>query len=216
MRAAVCLLLLGACATTPSEGPRGPEVADYVPLMVGSSWTYAVRFPGQTGERSVRITEVDEKGYHLDDAGGAFLVTTAGLRDRRRYLIRTPLEAGRKWTAVVSASAVEHYEIVSVGAGCASKAGRFSDCIVVEAKLRRDPQVTLRNRFTWAKGVGLVKIATAVLHVTRGEIPQTEQNLLRYHLGSDSGPLPVAGPSSAPGVEDKSPKESEGPNTWGR
>lgn len=155
---------------------------------------------------------MDDEGYFLDDAGGAFRVTNAGLRDRQRYLIRTPMAKGQTWTAVVSASAVEHYEILSVGQPCESRAGRFSDCVVVEAKLRRDPQVTLRNRFTWAKGVGLVEIATAVLHATRGEIPQTRQSLLRYRIGN--GPESVPPPAKTQG----SPKDEEGapPESWGR
>ncbi|MEO1229116.1 MAG: hypothetical protein AAFZ18_09440 [Myxococcota bacterium] len=203
-------LFLGGCATAPPSSASGPDVGDYVPLEVGHTWTYAVRFPGQTGERTVRIVSQDDEGFFVDDAGGAFRLTPAGLRDRQRYLIRTPIEAGRTWSAVISASAVEHYTLVSSGAPCECRAGRFADCLVVEAKIRRDPQVTLRSRFVWARRVGLVEVSTAVLHATRGELPQTEQSLLRYSLGTGT-------PAAMPAVEGAPDEEDEGaPTTWGR
>lgn len=207
--AAGALTFLLSCATAPRPAASGPELTPYVPLEVGHAWTYAVRFPGQTGERTIRIVSRDDEGFFVDDAGGAFRVTPAGLRDRQRYLIRTPIEVGRTWSAVVSASAVEHYTLVSAGKPCSARAGRFSDCLVVEARIRRDPQVTLRSRFTWARGVGLVEVNTAVLHATRGELPQTEQSLLRYQLGSVSG----GGSAPEPG---RAEDEEDAPATWGR
>lgn len=180
-------LLLTACATAPAapSDPAGPAVTDYAPLAVGASWTYDMRFSGQSGERTVRIIQQND-GFFMDDAGGELKVAPDGLRDRRRYLIRRPLVAGTKWKSVVSASAVEHYEIVSVGEACTAKAGTFSDCLEIRSWLRQDAKHTLHNRFLWAKGVGLVKIATT-LETGGKRIPQTEQSLVRFRRAGAEG-----------------------------
>ena len=168
------------CAGTPRVVERSPSAQDYAPVQVGDAKTYAVRFQGQTGQRTIRVTGQDGP-YFVDDAGGALRHTPEGLRDRQRFLIRHPLEAGRTWKAILSASAVERYRILSVGDACEAHAGRFEDCLVVEASLRRDEKLTLFSRFTWARGVGLVKILTEVEIAGRGRVPQTEQSLL--HAG---------------------------------
>lgn len=188
MRPAVLLCLLSAagCATATRPAAAPPKVSDYAPLKIGASWTYKVRFPGQSGERT--ITVLGEKdGYLFDDAGGQLRVTEDGVRDPVRYMIRAPLVAGTSWKAIVSASAVERYRIVSVGEPCSAVAGTFSDCVVVEASLRQDDAHTLHSRFAWAKGVGLVKVSTEL--ETNGErIPQTEQSLVHYDLSGKKKP----------------------------
>ncbi len=204
MRPAPLLLAAFACATAPPPAPTGPSPADYVPLEVGYRWTYAMRFPGQTGERTVTIVGQDDDGFFVDDAGGAFALTPDGLRDRDRYLLMAPLVVGRSWRSVVSASAVERYEVKSVGDACEVRAGKFPDCVVIESRLRRDSEVSLRVRFTWARGVGLVKVATVAEISGRGDVPQTEQSLLRYELVAGARP---AGPE---------PEAEEPPDTWGR
>lgn len=192
---------LFACAGTSSRSdePRQERSLEpYVPLKVGYAWTYAVRFPGQAGRRTVRISEHDDQGYFVDDAGGAFQLTQSGLRDRDRYLIRHPVRVGTTWKAVVSAGAVEHYRIERVGEPCEAQAGRFEDCVVVQSTLRRDASLTLRITFTWARGVGLVKVKTVADVRGRGQIPQTEQSLVSYRFGS------------------KPPDADDGPDTWSR
>jgi hypothetical protein len=183
-RLAVTLSLaaLAACASVPVAPPAAaPAARDYAPLPVGASWTYAMNFQGQTGERTVRIVE-ERDGYAIDSERGELRHTAEGLRDRSRFLLRNPLEAGRTWRSVLSASAVERYRIVSVGERCESQAGAFPDCLVVEASIRRDAEVTLHSRFVWARGVGLVKIETEVELAGKGRVPQTRQSLLRYRL----------------------------------
>lgn len=184
---ALGLLFAAACASAPEPAPEIPDIAAYAPLGVGYAWTYAVRFPGQTGERTVRIVERDAEGYFVDDAGGALRHTSTGLRDRKRYLVKAPLEVGQSWKSVVSASAVERFEILSVGEPCDTKAGRFSDCVRVASSLRRSDEVTLVAEFTWARDIGLVKIETIAEVAGKGRIPQTEQSLLRYELDGVSG-----------------------------
>lgn len=206
-----------ACAAqepAPPAPPAGSDVTAYMPLEVGNVWTYAVRFPGQSGERTVRITHRDDEGFFVDDAGGAFRVTPSGLRDRKRYLIRTPVEPGRTWKAVVSAGAVERYRIDTVGASCSAQAGRFEDCLIVRSRLRRDDRVSLEVVFSFARGVGLVKVETIAHIAGKGAVPQTEQSLVAYRVGG--------GPDGAAASDDRHPEpeavesDPSGPDTWGR
>lgn len=194
----VLALSLG-CAATPAapERPPIPEVHHYAPLAVGASWTYAMNFQGQRGERTVRIASKNDEGFFVDDQGAELKHTREGLRDRQRYLIRGPLEVGATWKSIVSASAVEHYRVASVGEGCDSLAGRFEDCLVIEGHIRRDAQVTLHSRFVWARNVGLLKIETEVELAGKGRVPQTSQSLLRYALSGG-------------------PAKDDGPGTWTR
>lgn len=143
-----------------------------------------MHFPGQSGDRRIRI--VGEKdGYFFDNAGGQFRHAKDGLRDPKRYMIREPLQVGLTWKAIVSASAVERYEIVSLGEACRSLAGTFSDCLIVKASLRQDAKHTLHIRFAWARGIGLVKVTTEL--ETQGKrIPQTSQSLMHYNLRGDA------------------------------
>lgn len=176
--------LLAGCATTGSDTDQGsskPSAADYAPYAVGASWTYAINYLGEQAEQTVTILR-EEQGYFVDDQQGRFRLTGAGLRDPQRFLIRNPLEEGNSWKAIVSASAVEHYRITGVGEPCESKAGRFSDCLVVESRLRKDENVTLHARWTWAKGVGLVKVETEADIEGKGRVPQTERSLVHYDL----------------------------------
>lgn len=193
--AASTVLSVWACATAGSgsappgaDRPKGPAISDYVRLDVGSRRTYRMRFLGQEGERTVQVVGTDD-GWVVDDQGGAFRITEDGLRDRERYLIRTPLEPGTTWRSVLGASAVERYRIASVGAPCQVAAGRFSDCLVVEGRLRRDPRMTLRLEWTWIRGVGLGRIESWA--VVDGETrPATTQELVAYDLSAADGTTP--------------------------
>jgi len=184
--AALCLLAAAGCATTPAAAPDPLDARDYAPLKIGASWTYRMRFPGQSGERTITIVD-NKDGYFLDDAGGQFRHAPDGLKDPVRYVIRTPLVAGTQWKSIVSASAVERYEIESVGEPCQAVAGTFSDCLIVRASLRQDAEHTLHIRFAWAKKIGLVKVSTE-LEANGKRIPQTDQSLIRYDLTGKKKP----------------------------
>ncbi|MBK8014755.1 MAG: hypothetical protein IPK13_25830 [Deltaproteobacteria bacterium] len=178
------LWILGAaCATTRGEEAivSSLSASDYAPLRVGASWTYAMMFLGQRGEMTIRMLG-ERDGYFYDNKGGMFRHTPEGLRDPKRYLIRTPIQPGNRWKSIVSASAVEHYEIVRVGEPCESEAGAFSDCLVIVSSLRKDANVSLRIRWTWARHVGLLKVETEALIKGQGVQPQTKQSLIRYAL----------------------------------
>jgi hypothetical protein len=183
------LASLIACAHAPvdsSDPESEPSVAEYAALRVGAQRTYAVQFQGQTGRRTITVRG-EKDGYYLDDAGGAWALTPEGLRDRDRYLIRRPLAAGTSWSAVQSASAVEHYEIRQVGQPCTVRAGRFDDCLVVESRLRRDASMTLFATWTWVRGVGLARVETRA-QIEGQMVPQTEQDLVHYDLRAPAAP----------------------------
>lgn len=172
---------LSACATTGRVYTADRTAAEYVPLKIGQRWTYEMTYPGQIGEMTVAL--VGEKdGYILDDHKGAWRVTPDGLRDRDRFLIRQPLLAGNEWKSIISPSAVEHAKIESVGQPCAAVAGAFQDCLVVHGWIRRDKDMTLHIRWTWAKGIGLIKVETEAEVKGQGRIPQTRQSLKNYVL----------------------------------
>ncbi len=204
-------LLLGACASTPQAGsePSGPSAADYAPLEVGAKWTYKMNFQGQQGEQTVEVLEKTDDGYFRDNQQGELRIVSDGLRDRARYLIREPLAPGNTWKAIVSASAVERYRIDSVGERCSAVAGSFEDCLVITSEIRRDEDVTLHARFTWAKGIGLVKMETEA-EIKGQRSPQTKRSLVRYSLASGSS-------GAADGAAGEGEGDEEGaPDAWER
>jgi hypothetical protein len=171
------------CASAQKNGSGDLQASarDYMPLAIGATWTYAVSYPGQSGEQTVTITG-EKDGYFRDDHKGAFRYTHDGLRDEHRYLIRHPLVVGNTWKTVVSPSAIEHSEIKSVGASCESEAGKFDDCVVVESSVRGNAKQTLHVTWTWAKSVGLVKLETEMEDAGK-RTTMVKQSLVRFALG---------------------------------
>ncbi|MCC7386672.1 MAG: hypothetical protein IT384_32845 [Deltaproteobacteria bacterium] len=206
-RMTCAVLLLAGCASG-ARGPTGrtePTAGDYAPLAVGSSWTYEVAYP-LPGEQTVKLV-AEKDGFILDDQSGAFRLTPNGLRDRDRFLLRNPIAVGTHWKTVVGPSAVEHAEITSVGEACTATAGKFDDCVVVHAWIRRDAQLTLHIEWTWARGVGLVRVETAAEIKGRGRVPQTKQSLKRFVPGGSASP-------AAPQPGGQQSEESGAPDRW--
>src|SRR5262249_9662020 len=75
---------------------RSPATAaeDYYPLAVGNHWTYSVNFLGDRRERRVEIIG-HRDGYYLDNEGGQLTVDGLGVRDQKRYLLRSPSARAR-------------------------------------------------------------------------------------------------------------------------
>jgi hypothetical protein len=177
------LLLVLGCAhreAVRSTGEGGsPEAARYYPLAVGREWTYQARFLGERRVLTVRILK-QEGGYFVDSQGGMLKVDSAGVRDRQRYLLQTPLDVGRTWVNVLSANSAEHYRIESVGSPCEAPAGRFEDCAVVESStLLPKAEGSLLNRLTFGAGVGLVRSEVYLLRGGRRSL-QSELLLQSY------------------------------------
>jgi hypothetical protein len=178
----------GGCASRKVEVEQQPrasgQVADYYPLAVGNRWTYVVN------GRAEKLVEVrilkEEGGFFHDSQGGQLAVDGFGIRDQKRYLLRAPLETGRTWTNVVSVSSTERYQILRTGAPCESPAGVFKDCVQVEGRNRVDSDTTLVNTFTFAPGVGLVRIQVEAEQGGR-RIPQTWLELASFQVKPGQG-----------------------------
>ena len=174
------LLLLAGCARRVAPTDAGPSPAHFYPLAVGHRWTYAVEFLGETREQQVEILK-QQDGFFHDNQGGALSVDAFGVRDQKRYLLRAPVVAGRTWENVISSSVTEHYRVLEVGVACETRAGRFPDCVRVEARNRMNLDTTLVNVLTFAAGVGLVRVQV-VAEAKGKKIPQTQLELTAYRL----------------------------------
>lgn len=174
------LALCGCTGVTPvSRNSAQWQVGDYYPLKVGTQWTYEVALLGEVRTMTVSILRQRGDGFVEDSTGAQLRADEEGIRDSKRYLLRTPLTVGSKWTHVVSVSSVETYEIVEADVICESPAGRWSGCIVVQSRNRVEEGVALVNEMTFAPGIGLVRIATSL--DSRGvTIPQSTLSLLRF------------------------------------
>ena len=175
------------------------EARDYAPMAVGANWTYETNVLGDTTKGSVQIRITDKvKGFYRDSAGAEYKHTARGLRDRIRYLIRNPLQQGKTWKATLSAAAVEHYTIESIGQPCDTRAGRFPDCLVVKAFQRRNDRETQHVTYTWVRSVGLARILVEGEIKGKGRFRQSELSLVNYSLSGQRPP---------PADEDGAPSE---------
>ncbi len=176
--AGVGMLSIGsACRHAEVSKPRlDAPAASYYPLAVGNQWVYRSNLLGEQREQTVEVLR-EENGYYLDSQGGELAADAFGIRDRKRYLLRAPLEAGKAWTNVVSVSSVEHYRILEI-TPCQVPAGRFESCVRVES----------RNRIDAKTGVGIARL-DVFAEVDGRRIPQTSLLLDRYRVQ-----LPTSGP----------------------
>ena len=177
---------MGACASRQVVEEAAParavpeDLSAYYPLAVGNRWTYRVN--GRDDKPVAVEILKEEDGYFHDNQGGQLAVDEFGVRDRKRYLLRAPLTEGGQWTNVVSVSSTERYRLVQVGGGCQAPAGHFDVCVRVEGRNRVDGDTTLVNEFTFAHGVGLVRIDVAVERGNGERLPQTWLELTAYKL----------------------------------
>ncbi len=196
----LAMLIAGACATTSgSGGGARPKAAEYYPAAVGAAWTYAGKVGGQQVEKTITVTGKKD-GFFADDAGGLLKVDAEGLRDEKRYLLKNPLEKGKSWTSIVSVSSTEHYEIVDLGFTINTEAGQFKDCVMVRGTNRIDAQKALRNEWTFAPKVGMVRIAGTLVDGAK-EIPQVFLELKSFRPAPE--PAPAVAPAPAPAAEPK-------------
>ena len=183
MKKFALLLLLCACQTLPAAKPAASassgseEAARYYPLAVGNSWTYAIS--GVDKRETIEIVGQDG-AWFLDDHRGRLRYESDGVRDADRYLLRTPLAAGAKWSAVENL-VVQRFEVISLEANLVTQAGTFTRCAVV-----RNEQPLAKGKFvtewTWAPGVGLAQIVTSTLDPQGKQQQQTKLQLVAYKL----------------------------------
>jgi hypothetical protein len=185
--------LLGCAHSTPTTADTAapaapvpghpPESARYFPLAVGNRWTYEATYLGEKSTRPVEIVAFRD-GSYVDKDGRALRVDREGVRDQVRYLLHEPLDPGATWTSVIAPGSAEHYKIVSAHAPCQVPAGRFPDCIEVESRTLADPKTpgrSLVNRVTFASGVGIVQVRTALEEGSKSA-PTAELRLTAYEV----------------------------------
>ena len=178
-------VLLAACATagvapTPREAPPPSPVATYFPLAVGNTWTYETRLGPKVETNTVSIV-AEEGGVFTDNRNNRFLLDEDGLRDERRYLLHTPLVRGTGWRSTVDVGRTESYEIVETGATVTVPAGTFGDAVVVRGRSRVAREAEVEVEWTYAPGVGLVRISTTAL-AGRDRIPQGVTELTEFQI----------------------------------
>jgi hypothetical protein len=179
----------------PSWKPLEP--AEYYPLAVGNSWKYSANMLGDHSEDTITITR-SEFGWFVDDHKSRLTVDAYGLRDDKRYLIRTPLEVGKGWTSQVSVQSVERAKIVDTDEAVTVLAGAFDHCLTVETTNRQDDTKTLIMRMTFAPHVGIVRIQTSM--DAEGKVtPQASVELMAYQVKPPAAPAkPAPGGPGAP------------------
>jgi len=205
MRSAVAatlalLFVATSCATPGDGGAGGLRAADYVDARVGARFTYRVT-PGPEAPQTVTITHRDDRGFYVDDAGGRIAPRSDGVFDGSRFLIKDPVVDGSTWTAVAPGprpgmpGITETYTVRAVRAAATVPAGTFDDCVVVEGTTpTRDPNdgraAVLIMTWTWARGVGLVKLTQAVRYVGDDTTHQTASMELVARATAESAAAP--------------------------
>jgi hypothetical protein len=177
-------------AAAPPAPGRLPESARYFPLAVGNHWTYEATYLNQRSTQRVEIVSFRD-GSYVDNSvnpdgskGRELRIDAEGIRDQVRYLLHEPLRADATWTSVVAPGSAEHYKVISVHVPCEAPAGRFPDCIVVESRTLADPRTPGRllvNRVTFAAGVGIVQVKTALEEGSKSA-PQAELRLTSFEV----------------------------------
>ena len=99
-----------------------------------------------------------------------------------RYLLRTPLLAGAKWSAVDNL-VVQRFEVTSVDASAVTEAGTFTHCAVVR---NEQPLPKGAGRFvtewTYAPKVGMVALVTSTIDKSGMQKEQTRLQLVAYKV----------------------------------
>ena len=182
MRAIACLaLLLCACKSgpQPAQTTAADDATRYYPLAVGNSWTYALR--GSDKQETIRIIGQDGPWF-IDDHRGRLRYEKDGMRDADRYLLRTPLAVGAKWSAVENL-VVQRFEIVSVDSSAVTEAGTFTRCVVVrnQQPLARKGAIFV-TEWTYAPAIGLVQLVTTTTDPQGRQQEQTRLQLVAYRV----------------------------------
>ena len=161
-------------ATKPASEKTGADARDYYPLAVGNSWTYQEQ---RSGKREI-ITIVGQDGpWFLDDHGGRIRYESDGVRDADRYLLRTPIAMGAKWSAVDNLI-VQRFEVTSITA----QAGRFMGCAIVRNEQPIQKGGKFITEWTYAPKVGLARVTTFTVGPSGKELQQTQLDLVDYRV----------------------------------
>jgi hypothetical protein len=178
--AALCLCL-AACKSAPPPAappPPGSEAKVYYPLAVGNSWTYAVT--GSPEKATIEIVGRDGEWF-LDDHRGRLRYDSDGVRDADRYLLRTPVKAGARWSSVENL-VVQRFEIISDDTSIVTLGGTFTHCVVVRTVSTVKKDLTFVTEWTFAPRVGIAQIVTSTLDASGNSAEQTRLSLAAFHV----------------------------------
>ena len=178
-----CVLFLAILALSTGSAMAADTISpeSLYPLAVGNSWKFTGNLLGQSQKMEVTITAKDGRWF-LDNAGGSFTFDSKGLRDKKRYLIKSPVKAGETWLSVVSITSTEHFEITTTGRKVVVKAGTFENCVQVRGRNRIDKTHDFITEWTYAPNVGMVKIDTFILKSDGKYVPQGQLELESYNI----------------------------------
>lgn len=173
-------LLLCACKSgpPPAAAPAGDDARIYYPLAVGNAWTYAVR--GSDKQETIRIVGRDGPWF-LDDHRGRLRYESDGVRDSDRYLLRTPLAAGAKWSSVENL-VVQRFEVVTTDGSAVTRAGTFTRCAVVRNEQPLKTGGKFVTEWTYAPKVGMVRLVTSTIDAKGRQEEQTGLQLVDYRV----------------------------------
>jgi hypothetical protein len=156
----------GAGGTSAAHPSRSWAAADYFPLQVGWKWAYDLE---KDGEKILAVYAVVERAadsavVQAGDERLVYAITPEGIAQKDGpglgdFLLKNPVAVGNQWP-VSSGTA----KVVSTTQEVSVEAGRFADCVVVEAT-RSDPVRVART--TFAPEVGWVMLEVQIQDGTR-------------------------------------------------
>jgi len=170
-------------AATASAAPavNAADAALYYPLAVGNSWTYQVTDGSGAHEDTVQIVGRDGPWF-IDDHRGRIRVDSEGVRDADRYLLRSPLTPSARWSAVENL-VVQRFEVTTTEAKVETKAGGFTNCVVVRNEQPLAKGGKFVTEWTYAPKVGLVLLVTSTVDAHGRQQEQTRLQLVAYRVG---------------------------------
>jgi hypothetical protein len=175
----VLALLACACKSAPQPAAgAGEDATRYYPLAVGNSWTYLAR--GSDKPETIQIVGRDG-AWFFDDHRGRLRYEKDGVRDADRYLLRTPLATGAKWSAVENL-VVQKFEVIGMDASAVTQAGTFTRCAVVRNEQPLKAGGKFVTEWTYAPNVGLVQLVTSTIDAKGKQTEQTRLSLIAYRV----------------------------------
>lgn len=189
---AAALVVGGAsCASTgPGAAPAGPPrtvaAADLYPLEAGWKWAYDLVKDGQT--MLALYSVLDRTGDSATVQGGedqlGYMITPEGIAQKDGpvigdFIVKNPVAMGTEWPVAGGRA-----RITAVAQSVNVTAGRFDDCVIVEATRSDPPRVA---RTTFAPGVGPVIIELQIQ--VGGEMTTVTRATLRAVTRPGQDPL---------------------------
>jgi hypothetical protein len=172
----------GCVATEPRPtSTNAPRARDLFPLAVGNRWTYDAAFLGAKQRLTVAIVSGDGRTF-TDSRNQKFILSSDGVRDEHRYLLKDPLEVDRSWTSIIDVSTSEHYKVVELGVRLDVAAGHFEDCVRIESRNPQGPNISLVADQVYCPGVGLARVVTFEERSGVRSAPQFMQELASYKV----------------------------------